>query len=169
MCHITLLIWLCTLYLKLFVVSLNLITPNMAAGFYICWGCLVWVPSIYTSPGMYLVNHPVNLGTQVFPFSCLHCSIFIDVVSRHTLIFYFPTASVSLSLWKYLFLQLAIFILVAGILCIYINYDCDRQRQEFRRTNGKCKVWGKPPSKVWSYVITLWSGVYLFYNVLYLK
>uniref|UniRef100_M4ENX2 7-dehydrocholesterol reductase n=1 Tax=Brassica campestris TaxID=3711 RepID=M4ENX2_BRACM len=69
------------------------------AGFYICWGCLVWVPSIYTSPGMYLVNHPVQLGTQ-----------------------------------------LAIYILVAGILCIYINYDCDRQRQEFRRTNRKCSV-----------------------------
>ncbi|KAL7162888.1 hypothetical protein ACSBR2_043207 [Camellia fascicularis] len=77
------------------------------AGFYICWGCLVWVPSVYTSPGMYLVNHPVNLGTQ-----------------------------------------LAIYILVAGILCIYINYDCDRQRQEFRRTNGKCLVWGKAPSKI---------------------
>ncbi|XWS11624.1 hypothetical protein CRYUN_Cryun37aG0014600 [Craigia yunnanensis] len=77
------------------------------AGFYICWGCLVWVPSVYTSPGMYLVNHPVNLGTQ-----------------------------------------LALYILVAGILCIYINYDCDRQRQEFRRTNGKCVVWGKAPSKI---------------------
>ncbi|GFP79219.1 7-dehydrocholesterol reductase [Phtheirospermum japonicum] len=35
------------------------------AGFYICWGCLVWVPSIYTSPGMYLVNHPVTLGVQI--------------------------------------------------------------------------------------------------------
>ncbi|XP_062093890.1 7-dehydrocholesterol reductase-like isoform X2 [Humulus lupulus] len=77
------------------------------AGFYICWGCLVWVPSIYTSPGMYLVNHPVHLGTQ-----------------------------------------LALYILVAGILCIYINYDCDRQRQEFRRTNGKALVWGKAPSKI---------------------
>ncbi|CAL0335325.1 unnamed protein product [Lupinus luteus] len=77
------------------------------AGFYICWGCLVWVPSVYTSPGMYLVNHPVHLGTQ-----------------------------------------LALSILVAGILCIYINYDCDRQRQEFRRTNGKCTVWGKAPSKI---------------------
>ncbi len=32
------------------------------AGFYICWGCLVWVPSIYTSPILYLVNHPVHLG-----------------------------------------------------------------------------------------------------------
>lgn len=44
--------------------------------------------------------------------------------------------------------QLAIAILVAGILCVYINYDCDRQRQEFRRTNGKALVWGKAPSKV---------------------
>ncbi|KAL0414947.1 UNVERIFIED_CONTAM: 7-dehydrocholesterol reductase [Sesamum latifolium] len=77
------------------------------AGFYICWGCLVWVPSVYTSPGMYLVNHPVTLGVQ-----------------------------------------LALYILVAGILCVYINYDCDRQRQEFRRTNGKCLVWGKAPSKI---------------------
>ncbi|XP_060970751.1 7-dehydrocholesterol reductase-like isoform X2 [Cannabis sativa] len=56
---------------------------------------------------MYLVNHPVHLGTQ-----------------------------------------LALYILVAGILCIYINYDCDRQRQEFRRTNGKALVWGKAPSKI---------------------
>lgn len=40
----------------------------LVAGFYICWGCLVWVPSIYTSPGMYLVNHPVNLGAQVLFF-----------------------------------------------------------------------------------------------------
>ncbi|KAJ8431741.1 hypothetical protein Cgig2_028958 [Carnegiea gigantea] len=77
------------------------------AGFYICWGCLVWVPSVYTSPGMYLVNHPVHLGYQ-----------------------------------------LATYILLAGVLCIYINYDCDRQRQEFRRTSGKCLVWGKAPSKI---------------------
>lgn len=33
------------------------------AGFYICWGCLVWVPCIYTSPSMYLVLHPIHLGT----------------------------------------------------------------------------------------------------------
>uniref|UniRef100_A0A1D1Z9E7 7-dehydrocholesterol reductase n=1 Tax=Anthurium amnicola TaxID=1678845 RepID=A0A1D1Z9E7_9ARAE len=77
------------------------------AGFYICWGCLVWVPSVYTSPGMYLVNHPVNLGTS-----------------------------------------LAISILVAGLLCIYINYDCDWQRQQFRKTNAKCLIWGRTPSKI---------------------
>ena len=30
------------------------------AGFYICWGCLVWVPGIYTLPAVYLVNHPFH-------------------------------------------------------------------------------------------------------------
>ncbi|NNM43727.1 MAG: 7-dehydrocholesterol reductase, partial [Chlamydiae bacterium] len=35
------------------------------AGFYICWGCLVWVPSVYTSPTLYLVQHPIHLGTTV--------------------------------------------------------------------------------------------------------
>lgn len=32
------------------------------AGFYICWGCLVWVPCVYTSPSMYLVLHPIHLS-----------------------------------------------------------------------------------------------------------
>ncbi|MBA2368866.1 MAG: 7-dehydrocholesterol reductase [Candidatus Protochlamydia sp.] len=32
------------------------------AGYYLCWGCLVWVPAIYTSPSLYLVNHPIHLG-----------------------------------------------------------------------------------------------------------
>ncbi len=32
------------------------------AGFMICWGCLAWLPCIYTSPSLYLVNHPIHLG-----------------------------------------------------------------------------------------------------------
>ncbi len=32
------------------------------AGFYICWGCMVWVPAIYTSSTLYLVEHPVMMG-----------------------------------------------------------------------------------------------------------
>ena len=32
------------------------------AGFYICWGCLVWVPALYTSPVMFMVTHPVGLS-----------------------------------------------------------------------------------------------------------
>ncbi len=35
------------------------------AGFYLCWGCMVWVPSIYTLPVMYLVHHPYNLSAIV--------------------------------------------------------------------------------------------------------
>lgn len=32
------------------------------AGFYICWGCLVWVPSVYTQSTLYLVDHPWDMG-----------------------------------------------------------------------------------------------------------
>jgi 7-dehydrocholesterol reductase len=32
------------------------------AGFYICWGCLVWVPAIYTSSTLYLVDHPGDMS-----------------------------------------------------------------------------------------------------------
>lgn len=35
------------------------------AGFYICWGVLVWLPCVYTSPSMYLVHHPHHLGTPL--------------------------------------------------------------------------------------------------------
>lgn len=35
------------------------------AGFYICWAILVWLPGIYTSPTLYLVNHPNHLSTPV--------------------------------------------------------------------------------------------------------
>jgi 7-dehydrocholesterol reductase len=35
------------------------------AGFYICWGCLVWLPSIYTSSTLYLVGHPHHLGASL--------------------------------------------------------------------------------------------------------
>jgi 7-dehydrocholesterol reductase len=33
------------------------------AGFMICWGCLVWVPSVYTLSTLYLVHYPIELGT----------------------------------------------------------------------------------------------------------
>ena len=32
------------------------------AGFYICWGCLCFIPGCYASVSMYLVNQPVHLG-----------------------------------------------------------------------------------------------------------
>lgn len=35
------------------------------AGFYICWGVLSWLPCVYTSSTLYLVNHPNHLGTPL--------------------------------------------------------------------------------------------------------
>ena len=32
------------------------------AGFYICWGCLVWLPMVYTSHTHYLASHQHTLG-----------------------------------------------------------------------------------------------------------
>ena len=74
------------------------------AGFYICWGCLVYVPGFYTLCSLYLVSHPVRLG-----------------------------------------LPLTGIILAVGTLSIAINYIADKQKQDFRRTDGKCMIWGKKP------------------------
>ena len=35
------------------------------AGFYLCWGCLCFVPSFYTIPSIYLAYHPVHLGLPI--------------------------------------------------------------------------------------------------------
>jgi len=32
------------------------------AGYYLCWGCLNWVPAVYTSPTLFLVSHPQPLS-----------------------------------------------------------------------------------------------------------
>jgi len=32
------------------------------AGYYICWGCLVWVPVLYTFHSFYFVNHVPQIG-----------------------------------------------------------------------------------------------------------
>ena len=32
------------------------------AGYYICWGCMVFIPGMYACTSLYLVNHPVHLG-----------------------------------------------------------------------------------------------------------
>jgi 7-dehydrocholesterol reductase len=88
------------------------------AGYYLCWGCLVWVPAVYTSPAMYLVRHPGSiLGGD------------------------FTSSSTGTFLFAFLLFTL-------GALAIFINYDSDRQRHHFRSTQGKCLVWGKPPRKI---------------------
>jgi 7-dehydrocholesterol reductase len=32
------------------------------AGYYLCWGCMVFVPGFYTSATLYMVNHPFNFS-----------------------------------------------------------------------------------------------------------
>jgi len=77
------------------------------AGYEIQWGCLVWVPSVYTFHSRFLVQNPSRLS--------------------------FNTA-------------LGIFILsMAGVL---LNYAADRERDIFRASNGKCKVWGSHPKYI---------------------
>ena len=35
-------------------------------GFYICWGVITWLPCVYPSPILYLVEHPYDLSTPLF-------------------------------------------------------------------------------------------------------
>jgi len=77
------------------------------AGYYICWGCLVWVPAVYTSQSFWLTTHAPDLS-----------------------------------------LATAAAITAAGLICIWINYDSDRQRYNFRQSKGKDKIWGKIPNKI---------------------
>jgi 7-dehydrocholesterol reductase len=50
------------------------------AGFYICWGCLVWVPAVYTSPMMFMVQHPamMGIGAALILFLCGQAAIWIN-------------------------------------------------------------------------------------------
>lgn len=74
-------------------------------GYYICWGVLAWVPSVYALPAQYLTTHPRDLAA--------------------------PVAA-------------AIFAL--GVLCVYVNYAADAQRQRVRATQGNTTVWGRKPA-----------------------
>uniref|UniRef100_A0A7S4BI37 7-dehydrocholesterol reductase n=2 Tax=Chrysotila carterae TaxID=13221 RepID=A0A7S4BI37_CHRCT len=72
------------------------------AGFYETWGCLVWVPSVYTLHTRAAVGIPSGLG------------------------------------WVG-----ATFIFVIGLAGVGLNFWADHQRQMFRESEGKMKVWGK--------------------------
>ncbi|XP_052257036.1 uncharacterized protein LOC127862104 [Dreissena polymorpha] len=77
------------------------------AGYYICWGCLCWLPSLYPIVSHYLVTHPLRLGTP-----------------------------------------LATSILIFGLFSVLINYLADLQRQDVRKANGDCLVWGRKPDLI---------------------
>ncbi|XP_063850506.1 uncharacterized protein LOC135094389 [Scylla paramamosain] len=77
------------------------------AGYYICWGCLAFVPSLYTFTSYYLVANPPVMNT---------------------------------------FESIATFLL--GILAISLNYRVDWEKEHFKATNGRCKLWGKPATYI---------------------
>lgn len=52
-------------------------------GWYLAWGTFVWLPFCYTLQGSYLMNHPVNLGNQLF-FMIFILGIFGYIIFRWT-------------------------------------------------------------------------------------
>lgn len=54
------------------------------AGFYICWGCVAFLPLFYTSHSLYLVYHPINLNETtlyliyVFGLSSIFLNYYVD-------------------------------------------------------------------------------------------
>lgn len=77
------------------------------AGFYICWGCLAYIPGLYASVSMYLANHSASLG----------------------------------NFWSAVILGL-------GLGCCAINYIADKQKQDVRRSDGHCLIWGRRPELI---------------------
>jgi 7-dehydrocholesterol reductase len=52
------------------------------SGFCLCWGPMVWIPAFYTSPTLYLVHHPYNLGVPLalLFFLCGAASILLNLI-----------------------------------------------------------------------------------------
>lgn len=38
---------------------------HFRAGYYLCWGCLVWVPSVYNTSSYFLVKHSLDVKVEV--------------------------------------------------------------------------------------------------------
>ena len=74
------------------------------AGFEIQWGCLVWVPAVYTLHSRFLVQYPSGLSFEV-----------------------------------------ALGLFVLSMTGVVLNYLSDRERDVFRATKGRSKVWGREP------------------------
>jgi len=72
-------------------------------GYYICWGCLVFLPVIYTFTTYYLSYYPSYLNSA-----------------------------------------LLIGILCLGLYFIYLNYQVDAQKEQFKADNQK-EIWGEKP------------------------
>lgn len=95
------------------------------AGYYICWGCLVWVPSVY-------VVHSHHLAHQVL------AAVWAGQ----------PQAAPTFSPLQ------AAACLLAGLAMVWWNYDCDLQKSFVRAHDGKCTVWGAPARTIVATYVT---------------
>ena len=84
-------------------------------GFYISWGCLSWVFSVYTFHTGIILSHKLNESVLLNDYQ------------------YFTMSYLN-----------AIIIFIIGLLGIYINYEADAQKMRVRKAKGKCNVFGKP-------------------------
>lgn len=88
------------------------------AGWMETWGCIVWVPAVYTFHTRCLVNAPSG-------FTWLQAGLIFGL----------------------------------GIAGVFLNYFADWERQYFRATDGKAKIWGRLPTSInVDYVITNHDG-----------
>jgi len=71
-------------------------------GFYLTWGCLVFLPCVHTLQSMYLATHPDSMSPVI-----------------------------------------ASILFVIGVASIWITYAADQQKQDFRRDQGRSKIWGQ--------------------------
>ncbi|RYY71412.1 hypothetical protein EON63_21740, partial [archaeon] len=120
------------------------------AGYYICWGCMVWVPSMYSMHTFYMVQHPVLLslpvaggifaaGKGVTRWGWMHRLLVYIQIYMYALV------CVHIHICMSPIISVTVPIPTAGVYMIWMNYDCDRQRQDFRATQGRSKIWGREP------------------------
>lgn len=68
---------------------------RVAAGWFIVWTCLTWIPAVYPAVNLYLVAHPIQLGRGVLYFT--HPDYITDYMNnriRNTIKGQFPLGGV---------------------------------------------------------------------------
>jgi 7-dehydrocholesterol reductase len=74
---------------------------NDRAGYYLCWGCIVWMPVLFTFPTYFFILHVPSISTTT-----------------------------------------AWIIFVVGSIAIALEYKVDKEKEEFKKTDGNCIIWG---------------------------
>ena len=49
------------------------------AGFYLLWGCSVWIPTLYVSPSVYILHHPNSVPAWVSAAALIGGVIFVYI------------------------------------------------------------------------------------------